>query len=50
MGTTLTEEVPQGLVATILALNEFGNELLPSELVVLHEEIVNVWVTLAGGG
>ena len=50
MGTTPTEEVLQGFVATIFAENEFGYELLPSELVVPHEDVVNVCVTLVGGG
>ena len=50
IGTTPTEDVLQGLEATILAEKEFGYELLPSELVIPHEETEKECVTLAGGG
>ena len=50
MGTTPTDEVLHGLVATMLAEKEFGYELLPSELVMPHEETAKECVTLAGGG
>ena len=50
IGTTPTEEVLQGLVATILAENEFAYVLLPSELLILHDEVKNVCVTEEGGG
>ena len=50
MGTTPTAEVPHGLLATILAENEFGNVIVPFELVVPQEDFTKVCFTEAGGG
>ena len=42
IGTTPTDDMLHGLLATIFAKNEFGYKLLPSELSIPHDETKNV--------
>ena len=50
IGTTPTEDVLHGLEATIIAEKEFSYELVPSELTVSQDDLINVCVILEGGG